>query len=335
MPRVIQIRLDRVPWTDVPTSGAELQDRFDARRPKVNQLAVAQSDLRERQAFEHLLEQTLAPLMPIAISYGMNANDLALATRVVYLREMEARLQKERGHTISEARLALVAGLTRREVERVRRGASGKDSSRSESAEQLTRIAVVLSAWHTNPRFSGAYGVPLDLDLNRSEGPANRSIADLIETACAELPQAVTLDELVAQGVVELVGGTLVRCKARAAVSRSKAGSGKEGLLAQYGRFLATATGTVAHNIAAENSSDAYFDRLLTSDGPLSDRTRRLFHARAMASADAFLTELDSWLSKDTDEPTEDSGRLFGVGVFFFEENRGEDSASAEGDASQ
>jgi hypothetical protein len=300
----------------------------------MNQLAVAQNDLRERQAFEHLLEQTLAPLMPMAISYGMNANDLGLGVRSVYLREMEARLQKERGHAISDARLALVAGLTRREVEQVHRGASGKNSSRSESADQLTRIAVVLSAWHTNPRFSGAYGVPLDLDLNRSEGgPPNRSIADLIETACAELPQAVTLDELVAQGVVELVGGTLVRCKARAAVSRSKAGSGKEGLLAQYGRFLATATGTVAHNIAAENSSDAYFDRLLTSDGPLSDRTRKLFHSRAMASTDAFLTELDSWLSKDTDAPTEGSGRLFGVGVFFFEENRGECTASAEGDA--
>lgn len=299
----------------------------------MNQLAMTKGDVRERQAFEQLLERTLAPLMPIAISYGMNANDLALGIRAVYLREMEARLQNERGHAISDARLALVAGLTRREVERARRGSSGKSSSRSESADQLTRIAVVLSAWHTNPRFSGAYGVPLDLDLNRGDGPPNRSIADLIETACAELPQAVTLDELVAQGVVELVGGTLVRCKARAAVSRSKAGTGKEGLLAQYGRFLATAAGTVAHNIAVENSSDAYFDRLLTSDGPLSDRTRKLFHARAMASTDAFLTELDTWLSKDTDEPTEGSGRLFGVGVFFFEENRGEVTASANGDA--
>jgi hypothetical protein len=297
----------------------------------MSQPVLARDDAQERRAFERLLENALAPLMPIAISYGMNANDLALVTRVVYVREMEARLQQERGHVISDARLALVAGLSRREVERVRRGTSGKDSARSESAEQLSRIAVVLSAWHTNPKFSGAYGVPLDLELNSSEGsPHHRTFADLIETACAELPQAVTLDDLIAQGVAEVVGGTLVRCKARAAISNSKGSSGKVGLLAQYGRFLATAAGTVAHNIDHEDPSDGYFDRLLISDVPLSDRSRKHFHVRAMGSADAFLTELDSWLSKNTGEPTEGSDRRYGIGVFFFQEIRDESTESDE-----
>jgi hypothetical protein len=302
----------------------------------VNQPALAQDDGQERRAFERLLEHALAPLMPIAIGYGMNANDLALVTRVVYVREMEARLQQERGHVISDARLALVAGLSRREVERVRRGTSGKDSARSDSAEQLSRIAVVLSAWHTNPKFSGAYGVPLDLELNPSEGvPHHRSFADLIETACAELPQAVTLDDLIAQGVAEVVGGTLVRCKARAAISNSKGSSGKVGLIGQYGRFLATAAGTVAHNIDHEDPSEGYFDRLLISDVPLSDRSRKHFHARAMGSADAFLTELDSWLSKNTGEPIEGSDRRYGIGVFFFQEIRDEDTESDEGGRSK
>jgi hypothetical protein len=300
----------------------------------VSQPALARGDAQERQAFESLLKQALAPLMPLAISYGMNASDLALVTRTVYLEEMEARLEKERGHAISNARLALVAGLTRHEVEQVRSGRLGKESSRSEAADQLTRIAIVLSAWHTNPKFSGAYGMPLDLDLNRSEDSSSgRSFADLIDTACAEMPKTVTLDELVAQGVVELVGGALVRCKDRAAVTSSKAGSGKDEMLAQSGRFLANAAGTVAHNIASD-SSETYFDRLLTSDGPLSDRTSKLFHARARTSVDAFLTELDSWLSKDREDPTEGSGHHFGVGVFFFEENRGEGAVGSEEDGS-
>lgn len=297
----------------------------------MNQAALVRDDGQERRAFERLLEHALAPLMPIAISYGMNANDIALVTRVVYIREIEARLQHERGHDISDARLALVAGLNRREVERVRRGATGKDLARSESAEQLSRIAVVLTTWHTNPRFSGAYGVPLDLDLNPSEdNPHHRSFTELIETACAELPQGVMLDELVAQGVAEVIGGTLVRCKARAAISNSQGSSGMVGLLAQYGRFLATAAGTVAHNIEVEDPSDGYFDRLLISDVPLSNRTRKLFLARATGSADAFLTELDSWLSKNTGEPTEASDRRYGIGVFFFQENRDDDTDSAE-----
>jgi len=296
----------------------------------MNQAAVASENLAERRAFEQLLEQTLAPLMPIAIGYGMSANDVSVVTRAVYLRVMESRLQQERGHPISDARLALVSGLTRREVEQARRGTAAKDSSRSELAEQLYRIAVVLSAWHTNPKFSGAYGVPLDLDLRPSEDSPHRAFSELIEVACADLPQTVTLDELIAQGVAELINGSIVRCKNRAVISNTKMGSGREGQLAQYGRFLAAAAGTVAHNVLAEEPSQTYFDRLLTSDMPLSDRISKQFHLRALGSTDSFLTELDSWLSKNAGESTDGSGRHYGVGVFFFVGGR-EDNPSGQG----
>ena len=298
----------------------------------MNQAAVLPGDDAERRAFEQLLEQALTPLMPIAIGYGMSANDVALVTRAVYLHVMEARLQRERSHQISDARLALVSGLSRREVEQARRGTAAKDSSRSELAEQLYRIAVVLSAWHTNPKFSGAYGMPLDLDLKPSDESPHRSFAELIETACADLPQSVTLDELIAQGVAEVVNGTIVRCKTRAVISNQKTGSGREGQLAQYGRFLAAAAGTVAHNVLAEDPSLTYVDRLLTSDMPLSDRIGKQFHVRTKGSTDAFLTELDSWLSKNAGEPTDGSGRHYGVGVFFFADSGEENTASVQGD---
>jgi Family of unknown function (DUF6502) len=288
----------------------------------VNQAAVTSADVSERRAFEDLLEKMLTPLMPIAISYGMSANEVSLVTRAVYLRVMEARLRQDRGHQVSDARLALVSGLTRREVEQARGGSIAKDSSRSELAEQLYRIAVVLSAWHTNPKFAGAYGVPLDLDLKPSEERPHHSFTDLIETACAGLPQAVTLDELIAQGVVEVINNTIVRCKSRALIANPNIGAGKEGRLATYGRFLAAATGTVAHNVQAEDPSQNYFDRILTSDVPLSDRMRKQFLARSVSSTDAFLTELDSWLSKNAGEATDGSGCHYGVGVFFFAEEK-------------
>ncbi len=265
-----------------------------------------------------MLEQALAPLMPMAISYGLNSNDLAFAVRTVYLHEMEARLKKERAHEISDARLALVAGMTRSEVARVRRGRISAEAVNGASADQLQKIGMVLTAWHTNPSFSGAYGVPLDLDLEPVEGSSHRSFAKLIETACADLPEKVTLDELVAHGVAEVIGGTLLRCKARAAISSAHAG--RTGLLNQYSRFLAKAAETVAHNIACEDQGDRFFDRLLTFDLPLSARATKTFHARAMAATDAYLTELDSWLSKFADEPNQASDRRYGVGVFFFEE---------------
>src|SRR5579863_1872655 len=215
----------------------------------MSDFVLPRSDNQERRAFEHMLERALAPLMPLAFGYGMSANDVCGVVRTAYLRQMEARLQQERGHQISDARLALVTGLSRTEVARARIGSPGKGANGGESAEQLTRIGILLSTWHTNPRFAGAYGLPLDLDLETVSGSPHRSFAELVEIACADLPQAVTLDELIAKGVVEIVGGTLVRCRARAAISKSSAGSGKIGLLMQYGRFLSAAAGTVTHNI--------------------------------------------------------------------------------------
>jgi hypothetical protein len=301
----------------------------------VNQAAVVREDDGERRAFEQLLEQLLTPLMPIAISYGMSANELAWGTRAVYLRVIESRLQTERGHPISDARLALVSGLTRHDVEHVRKRMGVRDSSRSELDEKLRRIAIVLTAWHTNPKFAGAYGMPLDLDLKSSSEESPRSFDELIKIACAELPQPVTLDELIAQGAVEVVNGNIVRCKARAALSNPKGGTGREGQLESYARFLAAAVGTVAHNLRAEDSSKFYFDRLLTSDMPLSDRISKQFFTRALNSTGPFLSELDNWLSKNAGEPTEGSSRHYGVGVFFFADNKDENTASVPGDFPQ
>jgi len=284
----------------------------------LNQSAAVQADPQERRAFERLLESALAPLMPIAIGYGMTSNDVARAARAVYVHEMEQRLTSERGHEISDARLAIVAGMTRGEVAHIRRGKPSADASRGVSADQLQRIGIVLTVWHTNPRFSGAYGVPIDLDLEPQDDSSRRSFPGLVEVACAEFPEKVTLDELIAHGVAEVVGGTLVRCKARAAMANMR--SGKTNLLKQYGRFLQRASETVAHNFAMEEPGERYFDRLLTSDAPLSQRMRKTFHTRAVTATDSYLTELDSWLSKVAYEPNEPSDHRYGVGVFFFEE---------------
>ena len=290
----------------------------------------------ERRALAHLLEQALAPLMPLVINFGMSANDLSAVVRAVYLREIEARLRGDRGHQISDARIALATGLSRNEVARVRSGRDGVGAANREAVDQMGRIAVVLSVWHTNPKFAGAYGLPLDLDVEPVSANPQRSFAHLIETACADLPQTVTLDELIGSGVAEVVGdGSLVRCRARAAISNSNKATGKVGVIAEYGRLLANAAGTAARSIAGDGELNGFFDRLLVSDVPMSDSSRMRFSKHAMSSADAFLTELDRWLSTNVGEPSGGLDRRYGIGVFFFEESHDQGAASAQAGAFQ
>lgn len=290
----------------------------------------------EQRAFAHLLEQALAPLMPLAINFGMSANDLSVVVRAVYLREIEVRLRGDRGHPISDARIALATGLTRNEVARVRTGRDGVGAANREAADQMGRIAVVLSIWHTNPKFAGAYGLPLDLDIEPVSANPQRSFAHLIETACADLPQMVTLDELIGSGVAEVVGdGSLVRCRARAAITNSNKAAGKLGIIAEYGRLLANAAGTAARNISGDGELNGFFDRLLVSDAPMSESSRMRFSKHAKSSADAFLTELDRWLTTNVGEPSEGSDRRYGIGLFFFEDSNDQGTASAQAGAFQ
>jgi hypothetical protein len=290
----------------------------------------------ERRAFAHLLEQALAPLMPLVINFGISANDLSAVVRAIYLREIEARLRGERGHQISDARIALATGLSRNEVARVRSGRDGVGAVNRETVDQLGRIAGVLSVWHTNPKFAGAYGLPLDLDVEPVSANPQRSFAHLIETACADLPQTVTLDELIGSGVAEVVGdGSLVRCRARAAISNSNKASGKAGTIAEYGRLLANAAGTAARNIVGGDEFTGFFDRLLVSDAPMSESSRLRFSRHAQSSTDAFLTELDRWLSTNVGGPSEGSDRRYGIGVFFFEDSHDQGAASAQAGAFQ
>ena len=220
--------------------------------------------------------------------------------------------------------------MTRSEVARVRRGKASAEAVRGASADQLQKVGMVLTAWHTNPSFSGAYGVPLDLDLEPIEGSSHRSFPKLIEIACADLPEKVTLDELVAHGVAEVVGGKLVRCKARAAISSAHAG--RTGLLNQYSRFLAKAAETVAHNIGCEEQADRYFDRLLNVRyAVVGARSKDFSHASD--GGNRCLSHGTRWLVvEDFGRAKSGVGPSLWRGSFFFKEYGDGSSPPKEGD---
>jgi hypothetical protein len=85
----------------------------------------------------------------------------------------------------------------------------------------------------------------------------------------------------------------------------------------------------VARTILSDDEGKGFFDRLLVSDMPLSANASQRFSKHAMTSADAFLTELDRWISSNSGEPPGDTGRRYGIGLFFFEERRDHDAGVA------
>src|SRR5580698_7474496 len=78
--------------------------------------AVRKTSSDEREALLALFTGLLRPLMPVALERGISAREISDAVRRAYVQELESRMA-DQDRRLSDARLALVAGLTRSEVQ--------------------------------------------------------------------------------------------------------------------------------------------------------------------------------------------------------------------------
>jgi hypothetical protein len=287
--------------------------------------AAGKTSSDERDALLGLFTALLRPLMPVALERGISAREISDSVRRAYVQVLEARMAGQ-DRQLSDARLALVAGLTRSEVQ-LFRDPRRKASPPTGSDSRIQQVAKLLTIWHTHPRFSGAYGLALDLDLDAATEPSHRSFSELVETAFVDTDadRDVLLDELIATNSAEIVDHRTLRCRARAAVWHGSDDENVTPLIDRAAKCLEAAASSFAHNLLRETGDKKYFERMVVSDHPLSERSRDEFAAIAQVRGDSYVTELDSWIAKHTAPDESPEARHYGVGVYFFEESQAAD----------
>jgi Family of unknown function (DUF6502) len=203
-----------------------------------------------------------------------------------------------------------MTGLSRREVTRVKATLAG-EQPRSEPTPN--RISQILTAWHVDAEFLGADGKPAAL-RRLGEGP---SIATLLKRYAGDMPHGAVLKELEQLGLVES-GAAGYRVKSRHYV-RSAA---DPDLMRQAGVALHDHATTIAHNVDANRTEPARFERMATTRA-LPRRRTRAFREFLETEAQAFLEKVDAWLAahsgagaKSTQRETSDRQVRTGVGVF-------------------
>ena len=237
--------------------------------------AASKTSTDERDALLALFTALLRPLMPVALERGISAREISDSVRRAYVQVLEGRMAGQ-DRQLSDARLALVAGLTRSEVQ-LFRDPRRKASASVGSVSNFQQVAKVLTVWHTHPRFSGAYGLALDVDLGPETDPSRRSFGELVEAAVPGADRDVLLDELIATNSAEIVDQTTLRCRARAAVWRSSDDANVTPLIDRAAKCLEAAASSFAHNLLRETGDKKYFERMVVSDHALSERARDEF----------------------------------------------------------
>jgi hypothetical protein len=272
---------------------------------------------REKEAVLNVFAGLVQPLMRVAFEYGISAGEIAGVVRRVYIQALEARLLDQKRPT-TDARLAVVSGLAKSDVSSLREASRLGAPHSHRSTVGLDQLGPVLTAWHTQPGFSGAYGLALELDLRPTPGSPRRSFQDLVDAACPGVDAEALLDELVAAGCVEVIDGTTVRCESRTYLTQG----GDVKRIERMGRFLASVARSFVHNVL--NTEPMYFERSVHSDEPLTENGRDKFLALTGERAQELLYELDTFLTQLATSERSESGKRYGVGIYFFEDQAGE-----------
>lgn len=221
-----------------------------------------------------------------------------------------------RGRPTNISRVAVMTGLTRKEVRRIRDKAKVGDEI---GLVKLTPMGKVMHRWFTEDRFLAENGSPKVLPFE-GEG---ETFSGLVKSYGGDIPPGAMRTELKRIGAVEeLESGQL------SAAKRSVVGiEDHEKLISGLAHVLYPAALAMAHNTAAGTETDSWVHLSASTEsvrGQDLRRIRRVSTDRAAAfieSVDDFLAAYETLYDSDS---TDESTKAVGIGVFYFEEDKSE-----------
>jgi len=262
------------------------------------------------QALSAALIRMVRPLVRILLRNGVSYGTFSDLTKWMFV-DVAKQEFGIKGRKQSISRVAVITGLSRKEVKRL---LELPEPQKRADEETYNRAARVIAGWRRDRDFHDRQGKPSVLDI---KGPG-ASFADLVKRFSGDLPVRAVLDELLRVGAVELIGDDRVRLLTRLYLPRDNEIMKYHILGTDVGYLIAT----IDHNMQAGNGAP-FFQRKVSYNN-LPDEALPKFRKLSEESAQALLEKLDSWLSKndrDTNPAVEGTGRnVAGTAIYYFEE---------------
>lgn len=263
-----------------------------------------------KDALLEACKEAARPLVRLCIKHGISFQELSGALRYVFVDSAREDYLEETGS--SPARISVLSGIPRTEVESIQ----DTDPTSKVIAARMNAAGQVLSAWHSDPDFTGPYGIPLEL---RVAGP--KGFEGLSERYGNGLPSQEVLDDLIRAGCVARGKGGTVKVLRRSYIS----GNIDPAVISYTGRSLRTLAETLEFNIEKSDSKDKRFQRQLTSTLGIRESDLPAFQELLKEAGQKFLEDLDSWTTerekalKNLEKIPNEIPRVYpGVGLYMF-----------------
>ena len=251
----------------------------------------------------------LGPLTRILLKNGVTFGEFSEVVKTSFV-TVAAKEFKVPGKKMSKARVAIVTGLTRKEVQRL---STTDQQDRFNLKTNLNRITRVLSGWHTDPDYTGPYGMPLEIRYD-SENENDVTFVRLVQQYSGDMTPRAMLDELLRVKAVAQTDLDWIKVIKRTYVPDAFAPDSLERL----GRGVRDYIATMEVNMEKVESGAGRFERFVAPEFGLREKDLPDFNAYVRIRCQGLLEEIDNWLSKRKrpDPKRGDKVIQTGVGIF-------------------
>jgi Family of unknown function (DUF6502) len=265
-----------------------------------------------REQLAAAIERMMQPVVRQLIAYGISYPAFSRIVKKAYLdvAEQQFALPFKR---LTDSRLALVTGVNRKEISRLRR-LKKKDQPLVEVEDTIATH--IIGRWMAGPPYADADGTPRRIPYE-STRPKAASFAQLVRAVGVDVPVRSVLDELLRVGVVELLPSGDVRLLREAHIPAADI----EGKLTLLGSDPAELFATIMHNI--EHPDAPRMQRKVVYDNIGANALAEL-QAAARSIGEDFIRRANALLAAyDRDRtPAAPGGKRSRVvlGTYYFEE---------------
>ena len=232
----------------------------------------------------------LKPLVRLMIAQGVTHAEFAETTKEVYV-ETALRHFEDAGR-VNKSRIAILTGLTRKEVKNV----IDRTLEETQPDKNYSRPERVLTGWFSDPKYTGPYGIPLELPYEsvQQDGP---SFVKLVREYSGDMAPRQMLNELLVSGSVNEVEG---RYKAVRRMYKFSALSPE--FIKRLGEVGYRVFSTAAKNIDKEMEGSGYFDRMVFADEGCTQEVIDAFDKYIKIRGQELLEEIDVWFSSRSEK---------------------------------
>lgn len=264
----------------------------------------------QRQILEAFLV-VLKPLARILLRFGIGFREFSELAKTAFV-DVASADYGLRGRPTNISRVAVMTGLTRKEVKRLRDKIAGGDAT---LVIKATPLSEVLHRWHSEHEFLEASGKPKRLPFSGESA----SFSALVRKFGGDIPPGALRTELKRVGAVcERENGDLE------IVKRSVLPSGiEERLITTLAHGVYPHLATTAHNTNPEREGaswpqlTAFTQSVRKTDLP---RIRRISVDRLTEITESFDDLFMAYEALQEAEPKQNDKNIVAVGVFYFEE---------------